>query len=88
MPILDTPRSDRREMMRADLRAREKAIRAKDPNPPEVRDLRLGGYQHPDTPEHLRATHRRLVHPALGLTPKELAAKGAAARRAERLGVA
>lgn len=80
MSILDTPRSKRREMMRADLRAREKAIRASDPNPPEVRELRIRG----DLTTG-RITEQRLrAEPfTAGFSPAQLAVKGAAARKAE-----
>lgn len=83
MSILDTPRSQRREMMRAGLRAREKAIRAGDPNPPEVRDLRIPGNVSPDR-WHAEETRLRADTSAEGFSPAQLAAKGAAARKAER----
>lgn len=83
MSILDTPRSKRREMMRADLRAREKAIRDGAPNPPEVRELRILGNVSPGE-GHAKELRYRLKLTQEGFSPAQLAAKGAAARKAER----
>lgn len=82
--ILDIPRSKRRAMMRSDLRAREKAIRAGDPNPPEVRELRIPGNLNPEK-GHAKELRYRVLPKAEGFALADLAVKGAAARKAERV---
>lgn len=83
MNILDIPRTTRREMMRAQLRQREKAIRAGDPHPPDVPDLRIRGNVNPKKGDAEEIRFR--LKPALrGFSPVELAVRGAAARKADR----
>lgn len=81
MTILDIPRTVRRQMMRAQLREREKAIRAGAPNPPDVPDLRLRGNMNPEK-HHSKELRYRVPACPSGFAPADLAVKGAAARRA------